>query len=275
MRATAATRFHRAHHRDGPAARDALLLPAAGRRHRRPLSPDAVLDAHGAGGRRAFPPRLRLLRAPPARRRTADLPVDRRGGSRRLLLARRQHLRGFRVALGVRGGLPPPARRRLDAAADADGAAARDLGRPRFRPQQFGPQQSQSRGLARGVQELLGESRPTGCPIARASSSSTRTAAWISSCWTAAITARRTWNRTGRARRCSAPARASGCARRCSRAARRSRSSSAAAAGPPRTDRRATPGPRSCASAMRSSISSATAASRACSACRATRISAR
>ena len=66
-----------------------------------------------------------------------------------------------------------------------------------FGAQQFRPQQPGARGLPRRVQELLGESRRTACRMARASSSSTPTAASISSCWTAATTARPTTDPDG------------------------------------------------------------------------------
>jgi alkaline phosphatase D len=66
-----------------------------------------------------------------------------------------------------------------------------------------------------------------------------------SSCSTADTTARQTGMPTARTRRCSAVARASGCASRCTRAARHSRCWPAAAAGHARTGRPATPGPPS------------------------------
>ncbi len=98
-----------------PATRYYYRLLVDGIPDRYRLTPFATRTA--PAGRGAVPARLRLLRAPPARRRAADLPRDRRRRAGRLLLARRQHLRRLRVGVGVRGGLPAPARDRVDAAA--------------------------------------------------------------------------------------------------------------------------------------------------------------
>ncbi len=80
-------RLHGSHDSRRTAVRDSLLLSPARRRYRRPLSPDAVRDAHGARGPCAVPPRFRLLRAAPTRCRATRLPRDRRRGTGRILLA--------------------------------------------------------------------------------------------------------------------------------------------------------------------------------------------
>ena len=92
----------------------------------------------------------------------AEQPIFRAisgGGAGCVLLARRQHLRRLRLGMGIRGGLPPPAFDRDDAAGHAFRAAARDLGRPRFRAQQFGPHEPVARGVARRVPATTGRTR--------------------------------------------------------------------------------------------------------------------
>ena len=163
------------------------------RRHPGPLPPDAVRDPHGACGRSAVPARLRFLRPPPARCGAADLPRDHRRGARRLLLARRQHLCRLRLGVGVRRGLPPPARDRLDAAAHALASRSSRSGTTTTSGSttRTGTNPAREASLA-AFQNYWANPSYGLAGLRPASSSSTPTAASISSCWTAATTARPT-----------------------------------------------------------------------------------